>query len=193
MPDRIQFKIHGMDCAEEVAILRRELGPLVGGEQNLAFDVLQARLTVSGGGLEASAIMDAVRRTGMRAELWQGRDASAPAASRWWDAKTAVTVASGVLTVAGIATHVAMNGGVAAALGSEGLGAAETVPLIARLVYLGAVLSGAWFVLPKAWYSMRRRRPDMNLLMAIAVLGAIGIGEWFEAATVSFLFALPRR
>ncbi len=190
MPDRTQFKIHGMDCAEEVAILRRELGSLVGGEQNLTFDVLQGRLTVSGSRPDASVIMDAVRRTGMRAELWQVENASAPVASRGWGARTVVTVASGVLTVAGLAAHAWLIGGVAAALGSEGLGATATIPLIARVLYIGAVLSGAWFVLPKAWYSLRRLRPDMNLLMTIAVLGAIGIGEWFEAATVSFLFAL---
>lgn len=30
-----KFKISGMDCAEEVAILKRAVGPLVGGEDNL--------------------------------------------------------------------------------------------------------------------------------------------------------------
>jgi hypothetical protein len=30
------FRIRGMDCAEEVAILKREVGPLVGGEERLS-------------------------------------------------------------------------------------------------------------------------------------------------------------
>jgi Cd2+/Zn2+-exporting ATPase len=59
-----------------------------------------------------------------------------------------------------------------------------------RLIYAAAIVCGAWFVAPKAWFALRRMRPDMNLLMTIAVIGAILIGEWFEAATVAFLFAL---
>jgi hypothetical protein len=38
---KMQFRIQGMDCAEEVAVLKRELGPLVGGEERLGFDILK--------------------------------------------------------------------------------------------------------------------------------------------------------
>lgn len=39
------------------------------------------------------------------------------------------------------------------------------------------------------WYATHNLRPDMNLLM-VTVLGVMAICEWFEAATVAFLFAL---
>ena len=57
-------------------------------------------------------------------------------------------------------------------------------------MYAIGIVCGAWFVVPKAWFAVRRLRPDMHLLMTMAVMGAVLIGEWFEAATVSFLFAL---
>lgn len=43
------FKIHGMDCAEETAVLKREVGPLVGGEANLAFDLLNGKMVLLDG------------------------------------------------------------------------------------------------------------------------------------------------
>ena len=43
-----RFKIRGLDCAEEVAILKREIGPLVGGEERLSFDILKATMTIDG-------------------------------------------------------------------------------------------------------------------------------------------------
>ncbi len=45
-------------------------------------------------------------------------------------------------------------------------------------------------VFPKAWRSLVLLRPDMNLLMTVAVSGAMLIGEWSEGATVAFLFSL---
>ena len=43
---RLRVRVHGLDCAEEVAALRKEVGPAVGGEDHLAFDILEGTMTV---------------------------------------------------------------------------------------------------------------------------------------------------
>jgi Cd2+/Zn2+-exporting ATPase len=70
------------------------------------------------------------------------------------------------------------------------MGHVHMVPWISKGAYLGAMFAACWFIAPKAWLSAQRLRPDMNLLMMVAIFGAISIGEWFEAATVAFLFAV---
>jgi Zn2+/Cd2+-exporting ATPase len=185
------FKIRGMDCAEEVAILKREVGPLVGGEDRLSFDILRAKMTVAAPRVAEGDILKAVERTGMRAQVWAEATERAEPEGFWpRRGRTVLTAASGLAALAGFAVHAVLAGGISRALGSEGLGLAHGVPLASRLLYTLAILAGSWYVLPKAWFSLKRLRPDMNLLMAIAVAGAVGIGEWFEGATVAFLFAL---
>jgi len=189
----LHLKIHGLDCAEEVAILRREVEPIVGGEQHLTFDILRARMTVTGpADVAIERVLDAVARTGMRAELWtDGRSATKRRDAFWQrHARTATTVASGVLALSALLIHAQLIGSVSGALGTEGLGNGHDVPALSRLLYGLAIIIGGWFIAPKAWLAARRLRPDMNLLMTVAVIGAIVIGEWFEAATVAFLFAL---
>lgn len=182
-----------MDCAEEVAVLKREVGPVVGGEERLGFDILNGKMTVQppASDVASEVILRAVRRTGMRAEVW--RDAAQETATEGtWQrhGRMIATIASGTLALLGFVVHVILAGGVSAAIGSEGLGIVHQVPLAARVPYLLAILAAFWHIVPKAWRAARRLRPDMNLLMTVAVVGAIGIGEWFEAATVAFLFAL---
>jgi len=191
----LDFKIRGMDCAEEVAVLRREIGPLVGGEEKLSFDVMRGRMTVQDDASVAAAdIMRAVSKTGMKAELWQdeGKPGSAREQRSFWDknGRNVATAVSGVLTLAGFLYHSMSVGSISAAFGSEGMGLAHEVPITSKALYAIAMVAGSWFVVPKAIFSARRLRPDMNLLMTIAVLGAIGIGEWLEGSLVAFLFAL---
>ena len=189
-----QFRVFGMDCAEEVAILKRELAPLAGGADNLAFDILNGKMLVKVDAerLPPIKVTEAVARTGMRAEEWREIQPGASQTGLWQRrGRTIMTAVSGLATMAGFIVHAALAGGVLPALGSEGMGQAEgLVPISARVLYLLGIVTGAWYILPKAWYSLTRFRPDMNLLMTIAVVGAISIGEWFEAATVAFLFAL---
>ena len=189
----LQFKIQGMDCAEEIAVLKREIGPLVGGEKRLAFDLLNAKMTVrlEGPPVTAEAILAVVSKTGMKASLWKSETkAEHRTASFPLNRHAIFTVASGIFWVAGFLAHVLLEGSIRDAFGSEGTGVAHPVPLAAKGLYLLGILAGVWLVLPKAWFALNRARPDMNLLMTIAVVGAVVLGDWFEAATVSFLFAL---
>ncbi|MDC7808598.1 heavy metal translocating P-type ATPase [Sphingomonas koreensis] len=188
----VVFRIHGMDCGDEVAALKREVAPLVG-EDRLAFDLMNGRMAIAmapDAELEAR-IEKAVVRAGMRAEPWSEGATSegAQAEERRKRIQTWLTAASGLLAALGFAIHAWIGGGVIAAFEAGEHGVAAT-PLVSKILYAGAVISAARYVAPKAWLAAKRLRPDMNLLMMVAVAGAIGIGAWFEAATVSFFFAL---
>ena len=195
MSDPLEFRIHGMDCADEVAILRHEIEPLVGSPGRLVFDILRGKMRVTSGtpAITIEQITLAVARTGMRAEPWQDVQPGRADADFWQRrGRTALTVLSGLFSAAGFVVHTG-QAGLLRALGSEGTGvatASERLPWLGLVLYAAGILIGGWFVAPRAWNAVRRLRPDMNLLMTIAVVGAVGIGEWFEAAVVTFLFAL---
>ncbi len=182
------FRVHGLDCAEEVAILKREVGPVVGGEDKLGFDILNGRMTVAADApTTAAEVVAAVARTGMRAEPWRDAKATAADAGFWErNRRTVLTAASGGFLLAGVAAHGALVGFRAALLDETG----RWPPAVAVVLYALSVLAGVWTVLPKAWIAAKRLRPDMNLLMVVAVCGAVGIGQWVEAATVACLFSL---
>ncbi|HRR14799.1 MAG TPA: heavy metal translocating P-type ATPase [Thermoanaerobaculia bacterium] len=179
----LAFRVSGLDCAEEVMLLKRAVGPLAGGEERLGFDLLAGRMTVPAG-TDPEAVIAAVAAAGLAAEPWRERAADHRAPER--RLRTLLTTVSGLATGAGFLLHLFLGGGFAAAFGhGEGL-----PPWPARLAYLLAIAAGGWFVAPRAWAALRARRPDMHLLMTLAVAGALALGDWFEAATVTFLFAL---
>ncbi|GAM99004.1 lead, cadmium, zinc and mercury transporting ATPase [alpha proteobacterium U9-1i] len=191
-PGTVVLKIHGMDCGDEVATLKRELASVVA-EERLSFDLINGRMSVAGFPDKdlVERIERAVAGAGMSAEVWSEGvvGAGAAAEARRRKTQSMLTAVSGVLTAIGLAIHTYVAGDLVSAL-SEMPGVSAPPPLLAIMAYAGAILCGARYVAPKAMLAARRLRPDMNLLMIIAVAGAVAIGQWFEAATVSFLFAL---
>ena len=53
-----------------------------------------------------------------------------------------------------------------------------------------SIAVGGSLVFPKAFGAFKRKNLDMNVLMALAVIGAICIKEYAEASAVVFLFSL---
>jgi Cd2+/Zn2+-exporting ATPase len=180
-----------MDCAEEVAVLKRELAPLVDSEEDLRFDLLQGRLTVISD-RPPEPIRAAIERTGMRAIPWEEfldrREAHCKSGFWRGHVREILCAVSGGSIVAAIVVHTYSVGLRQAIFASDEVGSGYE-PLAAALLAL-ATIAGAWFVVPKALYALRSLRPDINLLMIVAITGAIILGEWFEAAMVSFLFSV---
>lgn len=180
----IELRIRGMDCAEEVSVLKRELIPLLEDEHRLGFDLIGGKLSIDVSSLDVKQadVLAAIERTGLKAEPWD--DANSERESSFWSQhrRTMLTIVSGVFGVTGLVTQLMLSGGTSVA--------GESLPLAAVSLYVVGIIAGLSLVLPKAWRSALSLRPDMNLLMTVAVVGAVLIGEWFEGATVAFLFSL---
>jgi len=61
-----------------------------------------------------------------------------------------------------------------------------------QAAYLVAVTLTIQAPVRRAWQSIRVRALDINVLMVLAVSGAVILGEWLEAATVIWLFAIAQ-
>jgi Cd2+/Zn2+-exporting ATPase len=165
------FRVEGMDCNEEVVILERRLRPLDGMEA-LSADLVGQRLHVSydAAKLTTAAIVDAVGQTGMRVWLeHEGPGASGPDVRvRFW-----LTVVAGTAILAALAVY-------------------TWSPLLSVAFFVSATVAGGVFPARRALVALRTRSVDINVLMVVAVAGAMALREWFEGASVVFLFALAQ-
>ncbi len=188
-----RYRVGGMDCAEETEALRQTVGRLPG-VARLDFNLLNGTMEVvlSDKGIEDARIVAAAKLAGLDA-VPQGASSGVAdtAGGGYWrrNGRALLCWTSGLLILAGFAGHAVLHGGFLHALLGTG-GQAHKYPLVSILLYAAASVAGSWFIVPKAWAAARRIRPDMNLLMTVAVIGAMAVGEWLEAATVAFLFSL---
>ena len=166
------FKIEGMDCREEVAMLERRFKNLIGLE-GFSADLMGQRLHVKydAAKLTASAIADAVAETGMRA--WLEHEEPIAIGGEAVRRRRAFVVASGVTLSAGLLLGFLGRGGV-----------------VADALFVTAVACGLGAIWRRTVGALRARALDINVLMVIAVAGALVLRQFGEAASVIFLFAV---
>ncbi|HWK26102.1 MAG TPA: cation-translocating P-type ATPase [Solirubrobacter sp.] len=156
-----RYRVEGMDCGGCARTVERAVAALAGVRAaQVSFG--NATLAVDGD-VPDELIARAVAQAGYRVR--PGRR-EAPVAGRRLDARTASTLAAIALLLAAVASPVG------------------------EPLYLLSMVVGGWPVARAAALALRRRRLDMNVLMALASVGAVGIGAYAEGAWVLVLFAL---
>ena len=183
----ISLRITELCCPEEVLLIRSELEGSAG-IGGLEFDVFSRRLNVQHDDTIVS-IKGLIRRLdaiGMTASPWREVRHGATFRTRNDIIRTVTTWLSGLALLAGIILHAV------AFIPHKGYidWITADVTLFTQVFYGLSIALGLIWILPKSWRAIVRGCPDMNLLMFVAVIGALVLGEWFEATMVVFLFAV---
>ena len=183
-----EYRVYGLDCAEEVAIIRRRLDGEPGIEE-LRFDVVRGKLTAAydPGALTSERIAEQVSELGLECSPWE----EPPREPQFFErsGRDLLTGVSGVALTLGLALQALTSGDWLAAISHQH----EGESLAALVCLLVALVGGAALVVPKGIKSLAAARPDMNALVLVSLIGAACLSQWAEAATLAFLFSLAGR
>jgi Cd2+/Zn2+-exporting ATPase len=123
--------------------------------------------------VSTSAIAAAVADAGMRA--WLEHEQPLPTGDGRGRRRRALLIVSGAALGAGLLADLAALPGWSASA-----------------CYAASVAAGVPLSIGRAWTAIRSRALDINVLMLVAATGAALLGEWSEAASVVFLFAVAQ-
>lgn len=169
------FRIDTMDCAAEESEIRRALEP-VDGVRGLTFQLAARTVTIDASASAMPQALSAIRAAG-------------------FDPQAVDTSATATPLVAPVAAGLWRLGaalGLAVAAEAVDFVAPETMVFRSLSMGLAAIaiaLAGV-STYRKGLAALRRRKFNINALMAVAVTGAFLIGQWAEAAMVMALYAI---
>ncbi|HSN75772.1 MAG TPA: heavy metal translocating P-type ATPase, partial [Anaerolineae bacterium] len=174
----LTLRIEGMDCADCALKLEKGVHGLDGvTECNVSFATTRMNLVYDPLLLDAGQVERRVRAMGY-AVAPPGQPAAAGQAG-WIDRlrgrpRDAMTLLAGLLLLL-----------------AAGASLAQLPQALVNGLLAASIVIGGVFIFRKAWSSLRYNRElDINVLMTLAVAGAVLIGEWAEGAVVVFLFSL---
>jgi len=165
--------VEGMDCPDESRPIEERLKKIVG-IHNIQFNLIARKLILEHT-IPISEIQRSLREIGFNSEL--AEQVQKKTEQSFWQkhGMLCLTVTSGLFVViGGILRYLEFPD-------------ALTIPLL-----LIAIISGGYHIAIKGFKEAKNLTLGMNFLMTIAVIGAMVIGEWSEAAMVIFLFALAQ-
>ncbi|QHS24846.1 heavy metal translocating P-type ATPase [Piscirickettsia salmonis] len=186
------LKVYGLDCAEEVSALEKVLIPVVKNKNALRFDLLNGKLTIESvdSSIGESDLVAAIAKAGLKAVAWEQYLQDSQQKTGFWPryGRLILAIISGLALILGYVINGMQYGFLTALAGHESLGWA--LDKVAISSFIVAIIAGGRYVFPKALIALKGYRADINVLMTIAVIGAVLIAQWVEAAAVTFLFSV---
>jgi Cd2+/Zn2+-exporting ATPase len=167
-----------MDCPVEEKLIRNRFHGMQG-IVRLDFNLMSRVLTVHHQLDSQDKILAALSAIGMHADVLDGATSSGEQ-----EASPLTSRQKLFLGVSGLA-----------AVAAEALAwttHTDASPLVIGLALL-SILAGGLPTLKKGWIALRNFTLNINFLMSLAVIGAVAIGQWPEAAMVVFLFAVAEQ
>ncbi len=160
--------VSGVCCSTEEQVLRKSLDRWIGSD-GYGFNPITSELTVRTP-VEEPDLLQHLRRAGFDARSKAVIVVREPFLRRHREA--IVTGGSTLLAAAGIVVE-----------------AGGHSVVLAHALLLAAILLGGWKTGVKALKALRLKTLDMNVLMTVAVIGALAIGSWGEGAAVIVRFS----
>ncbi|MFN3453579.1 MAG: heavy metal translocating P-type ATPase [Pseudobdellovibrio sp.] len=161
------FKVSNMDCADEIKAINEALK--MQGVFKIQADLMSSRVQV----LHDKTISSETIKEKIQTTVVKVVDAESDDIQKRNKNRILIVSVSGLfLTVGLIMQWLNFKG------------------LEQKILLFISIANGGYLVFPKAFSSLKRKALDMNVLMTVAVIGAVAINEYLEAAAVVFLFSL---
>lgn len=172
----VQYRISNMDCPVEEKLIRNKLEGM-DGVIRLDFNLMNRILDVHHQLKSLESVTTALKAIGMDAQLIDSEvhRVNVPESTVLTAAQKILLAISGVAAVAAeiLAWTTHSDGSL----------------LVIALAFI-SIATGGLPTLRKGWIALKTFTLNINFLMSLAVIGAMAIGQWPEAAMVVFLFAV---
>jgi Cd2+/Zn2+-exporting ATPase len=173
MNQNVKLKINDLDCPDCAAKLEQDIAKVPGVQHViLDFTSLTARISYDTGFLDEQKLEREISHMGYTAVPEREDELQKPG-RRMTPLKDILLLVSIAAVLAEIILSI--------------LRRAEYLQITFSII---AIATAGVFVFRAGFYALKRLRADMNLLMSIAVIGAMAIGEWTEGAVTMVLFGV---
>lgn len=176
------LQLEGFHCADCAVTIEKTVAKVNGvasvqanfaaGKVKIRYNPFQVRL---------EELIHRVENIGYRVQTDMHQDIEAK--TLWRNRELYFTLLSGCLLFLGLGVHFFTSDPKLVAFMGRGVH-------VSTILYLLAVVLGAYFFSREGWASVKSLRFNMDFLMSLAIIGAVIIAEYVEAASLAFLLSL---